>query len=196
MKESQRRWVLVLLLATVILGGSFYFYGAEPAASEKTVAPPPADERAAIPPGELYVYVSGAVNKPGVIKLPGGSRIVDAVAAAGGMIPGADQAKVNLAALLKDELHIHVPYLPLPAQPMSPANGNGAKNTGSNNMKVNINLAEKAELDRLPGVGPALAERIVEHRNTHGLFRDISDLKKVSGIGEAKYQQLKDQITL
>ncbi|HWR41288.1 MAG TPA: ComEA family DNA-binding protein [Patescibacteria group bacterium] len=195
MTDQQRKLVLLMLLATVILCGSFYFY--------ETSSPPVANSlpetmgaaaHSPVPASDVFVYVSGAVNKPGVFKLPVGSRIVDAVSAAGGFVPGADESRVNLAALLKDELQVHVPYLPLPVA----ASGSAGvtKAAGKDSDKVNINLAEKAELDRLPGVGPALAERIVEYRNSHGLFRDVTDLKKVPGIGDAKFQQLKDHIML
>ena len=120
MTDMQRKWVLIMVLATVILSGSFYFY--QPPEAAPVVAPvaePAVGGTRTAAGTELFIYVSGAVNKPGVFKLPAGSRAVDAITAAGGFIPGADQAKVNLAALLKDELQIHVPYLPLP----TPASG-------------------------------------------------------------------------
>jgi competence protein ComEA len=141
---------------------------------------------------ELVVYVSGQVKQPGVLKISAGSRVIDAINAAGGLVEGADVVKINLAQAVKDGMQIHVPgHLAAPQD-----NGNIPRQnaTARQNDKININTADAVELDKLPGVGPSLAARIVEWRKNKGSFTDGTELKKVPGIGESKYQQIKDKI--
>jgi len=185
---EQRRKVLLAAFVLVGLITAVWMYLAAPS---EAPAVPTASEPAARMPAQVVVYISGAVNKPGVFKVPADSRVLDAVNAAGGLAPGADVTKVNLAQPVKDGLHIHVPGAPEVAPSGSQVHG-GALEAG----KININTADKAELDKLPGVGPALAERIIEYRKANGPFTDIAELKKVPGIGEAKFNQIKDKIRL
>ncbi|CQR72082.1 ComE operon protein 1 [Sporomusa ovata DSM 2662] len=199
----QKKLLIVVLLACGIVVVSFYGFWQkttdESGANEVSTAPGKvtATNTAATANSaagsEVVVYVSGGVNKPGVYKLPQGSRIVDAVTAAGGFALGADPAKINLALHLKDEMQVNVPYIITAA-------GNGTLNSGASagnsNDKININTASAAELDKLPGIGPSLAERIAQFRTANGPFSDLADLKKVPGIGEAKYNQFKDKISL
>jgi len=132
-------------------------------------------------PGMLTVYVTGAVQSPGVYKLPEGSRIADAVNAAGGMAPGAEQEGINLAATLNDGDQINVP---------------GIVNTSHVNAgRVNINTATLEELDSLPGIGPTTAQSIIDYRLKYGLFQSIEDIQKVPGIGPVTYDRIKDFIT-
>ncbi len=199
----QKKLIIVITLACGILAYSFYsFVQKSPENQELNTAGPrsgnmqPANSSVTNGAGnEVVVYVSGGVSKPGVYKLPHGSRVVDAVTLAGGFAPGSDAAKINLAMLLKDEMQINVPYAAVPTS-TNPgtltATGNGS-NSGD---KININTATKTDLDKLPGIGPALAERIVEYRTANGPFRDVVDIKKVPGIGESKYNQFKDKISL
>jgi competence protein ComEA len=197
----QKKLIIVVLLACGILAYSFHgFWQKEPdqpvavapALGNLSVASTTASQAA---DSEVVVYVSGGVNKPGVYRLPPGSRIVDAVTLAGGFALGADTTKINLAVHLKDEMQVNVPYTV-----SSTANGNPNPNSGAStstyNDKININTASAAELDKLPGIGPALAERVAQYRSANGLFSNLEDLKKVPGIGEAKYNQFKDKISL
>lgn len=201
----QRKLIIIIMLACGILAYSCYSFVQKTSADRalNTAAPSPETLQNSNPTpagkgadDEVVVYVSGGVSKPGVYKLFRGSRVVDAVALAGGFMPGADAAKINLAMLLKDEMQIHVPYAAIPVSNnpgvAAPANAN----TGSSGDKVNINTASKEELDKLPGIGPAIAERIIEYRTNIEPFRDIADIKKVPGIGEAKYNQFKNKISL
>ena len=132
--------------------------------------------------GMLTVYISGAVATPGVFVLPGGSRLEAAVKAAGGLAPGAEAEKINLAALLEDGQQVDVP---------------GIVDTGHINAgRVNINTASVSELDALPGIGPTTAQAIVDYRLQNGQFQFIQDIQKVPGIGPTTYDRIKDYITV
>ncbi|WP_182187501.1 helix-hairpin-helix domain-containing protein [Pectinatus frisingensis] len=142
---------------------------------------------------KLVVYVTGAVNSPGVIELPEGSRIVDAVNKCGGMNESADTENINLAQKITDAAQIKIPIRSENTNTVSLSDG---KSSSIDNNRVNINTADESVLDTLPGIGPAMAKRIVEYRQNQGNFQSIDDLKKVRGIGEAKYIKLKDKITI
>lgn len=198
----QRKLIIIIMLACGILAYGFYNFVQKTSADRTfsiVAAPPPGNSVNEVSGNsagsDIVVYVSGGVTKPGVYKFANGSRVVDVVTAAGGFLPGADVAKINLAMLLKDEMHIHVPYTATPII-TSPAIAASTANNSNTSDKVNINTASKDELDKLPGIGPALAERIIEYRTANEPFRDIADIKKVPGIGESKYNQLKNRITL
>jgi competence protein ComEA len=130
--------------------------------------------------GRLTVYVSGAVATPGVYTLPTGSRVDAVVQAAGGFLPGAESAKINLAMLLTDGQQIDIP---------------GIVNTSHVNAgRVNINTASVSELEALPGIGPTAAQAIVDYRLEHGPFQGIQEIKNVPGIGPATFTQIQDYI--
>jgi competence protein ComEA len=156
---------------------------------------------------EWVLYVTGGVASPGVYTLPPGSRVHHLVDAAGGLLPNADPVKVNLAAPLADGVHVHVPlagedtgkntipapsvtqdsgFLSLPSGPAAGASG-GA---------VRVNSASLEELQRLPGVGPAIARAILEYRTQKGRFSSLQDLLKVNGIGPKKLESLRDHVDL
>jgi competence protein ComEA len=151
--------------------------GSAPAAS--TSAPPTASAG-----GTVVVSVVGQVASPGLATLPAGSRVADALAAAGGLLPGADPAAVNAAALLTDgqQIAVGVPGVTAP-----PAGGSGSAAPGA---LLDLNSATAADLDALPGIGPVLAQRIVDHRTAHGPFTSVDQLDDVSGIGPAIYADL------
>ena len=161
----------------------------------------PAGPGSTTPATEVVVHVIGAVAAPGVQRLPTGSRVIDAVEAAGGAAPDADLARVNLAAVLVDGQQVVVlrpgeappeVVAAAPATPGSPDAG-GAAGAGG---PVDINRASPTELEELPGVGPATAEAIVSHRDENGPFASVDDLLDVRGIGEAKLEQLRDRATV
>ncbi len=141
-------------------------------------------------PATVCVHVDGAVAAPGVYVLPEGARANDAVAAAGGLVEGADTSSVNLAAPVADGEKVHVPREGEASAPA--ASGDGAQEgTGG---PVNINTAGVEELDELPGVGEATARAIVEDREQNGPFSTPEDLMRVSGIGEKKFERLQGLI--
>lgn len=140
----------------------------------------------------IEVYISGEVKKPSVYQLNEGDRIQKLVELAGGFTDKADTSQINLALRLKDEDYILVP------QKQAAANNEGtaAVITSAQNSKININTADAAELEKLPRIGPALSQRIIDYRDKNGSFKDIKDIKKVSGIGDKMFENLKDKITV
>ncbi len=137
----------------------------------------------------IVVHVSGAVADPGLVRLAATSRVADAVAAAGGFAPVADTRSVNLAAGLMDGIQVHIPR----TGEQSPRAAVGG---GASEDKVAVNQATVEDLQRLPGVGPVLAGRILDYRNAHGPFLVVEDLLDVPGIGEGRLAELRDQIVI
>lgn len=139
--------------------------------------------------GPVVVHVAGAVVTPGVHRLPPGSRVIDAVEASGGLAPDADPAAVNLAAEVVDGAQVYVPRVG-EAAPPPPAAAGAEAGSGP----VDLNAADTALLETLPGIGPATAAAIVDHRERHGPFASVEDLLEVRGIGEAKLAALRDLV--
>ena len=138
---------------------------------------------------EIFVDVTGAVNKPGVYTLSGKSRVIDAIKAAGDSAPGADLSTINLARVLNDGEQIYVDSLV-----MNSSGQRVSKKTPSG--PININRATARQLDSLDGIGPVIAARIVEYRKINGSFLSVDDLQKVSGIGAAKFAQIKSKVRI
>jgi competence protein ComEA len=149
----------------------------EPIAPASTDAP-----SAAASSGYIVVAVSGKVRRPGLVRLPAGSRVADALDAAGGALPGTDLSQLNLAKKVSDGELIAI-GVPIASGPS--AGG-----------PVNLNTATLAQLQTLPGVGPVLAQRILDYRDQHGGFGAVADLQKVSGIGDSRYNDLKNRVTV
>jgi competence protein ComEA len=192
--EQRKKVLFIVMLAILIVAGSFYsfwqknFVGEVASSNEALAKGAPISEEKT---SEIIIYITGAVNKPGVYKASQNARIFEIVTMAGGLTSEADETKINMAQSVKDGMHIHVVEKIVPGNTIS---GN-AINTKAGN-KVNINTADKSQLDTLPGVGPAMAERIIEYRQTSGGFKDIEELKKVQGIGSSKFEKLKEKISI
>ena len=191
---------MLVLLAVVALaaGGAFYagIHGQEEAVTLDAGTTPQAE--APVKESEIVVYVAGAVNRPGVVQLAEGARAKDAVDACGGFLPTADTNGVNLAQKLKDGMQVTVPEKSPQGTAAQGAAG-GAQAGAAKSLPegmVNINTADEKELDKLPGVGPAMAKRIVEYRTENGAFQSPEEIKRVKGIGDAKYEKMKDKIAL
>lgn len=172
-----------------------------PSSSSSQDGQEPAEE--ATPPASVVVYVSGAVMTPGLVEVPQGSRVGDALAAAGGFDETADPSALNLARVVEDGEQIDVPTRDERSAQESAAtegqgSGSGASSTASSKTTglVNINTATQAELESLPGVGPSTAKKIIDDRTANGPFKKKEDLKRVSGIGEKKYASLESNITV
>lgn len=143
---------------------------------------------------ELYVDVAGAVRRPGLYRLPAGSRVAAAVESAGGLSRRAERTGVNLAAPLADGQQVIVPARGSPgvasAAPGGATGGAGAS-PGEGGAAISLSTASEAQLETIDGIGPALAGRIIEYRDTHGGFRSIDELKQVSGIGDKRFETLR-----
>lgn len=150
----------------------------------------------------LIVHISGAVNNPGIVKLEVESRIEDAIISAGGLTEDADLTNVNLAYVLEDGMKITIPSMSDVEEEIIMENSGKNIITESNVeysssiISININKATIDEFAKLPGIGNSLATRIVKYREENGKFKNIEDIKNVSGIGDNKFEQIKDLISV
>ena len=154
----------------------------------------------------VIIHITGSVKNPGIVKLKEGSRIEDAIESAGGLTENADITKVNLAYVVEDGTKIKIPSASEEdigdEDIIDSKSGDNIiieENTvPSNNstQTININKATEKEFETLPGIGPSLASKIIEYRNQNGKFESIEDIKNVNGIGDNKYEKIKDLITV
>ena len=163
---------------------------------------------------KIYIYVTGEVNNPGVVMLNKGSRIADAISAAGGTTNNANTTKINLVYILEDGMKVNIPsnnelkkdkeftYITKKSGDLADDSNISESETIEKKQKenkidvVNINSATQTELETLPGIGPSIALKIINYRNENGKFSSIEDLKSVNGIGENKFEALKKYITV
>jgi competence protein ComEA len=178
--------VLILLLGRLVLGAGT----TTPAAP---LPPPPAQGAGVtgLPSSRVVVDVVGAVRRPGLYRLPQGSRIADAVTRAGGATPKADLAQVNLAAPLADGEQVVVPKRGAVA---GPASSGGGATPGAPSAPVQLSTATLEQLDTLPGVGPVTAQKILDYREKHGAFSSVDALDAVPGIGPKRLEQLRELV--
>ena len=192
--------VLAVILVVVLVSGVRVAWAVRDSRPEVLTDLParsavePASSTATETVASAVVHVAGQVARPGIVRLASGSRVVDAVEAAGGPLPDADLAAVNLARPVVDGEQVYVPK-PGEAAPAAPgvAAGGGAAVDGA---PIDLNTADASALDSLPGVGPVLAERIIAWRTEHGRFTSVDELGEVSGIGEKLLGQIRDRVTV
>lgn len=172
--------------------------GSKPAAASvsttRTVSSPTASSQ---PAGTLIVHVAGDVARPGVVRLSAGARVIDAIEAAGGGLPDADLDRLNLAAKVTDGQRVAVAKIGAPAPtevgaPTGGVEGAGGAPTGP----INLNTATATQLEELPGIGPSLAAAIIKEREKRGGFRAVTELQDVRGIGELRYADIKDLVSV
>jgi len=187
--SASPRLTLILFLAALVFitaGGALLLLSRPKPAT--IIIHPPVPTATPLPtttPAPIWVYVSGAVHQPETLHiLPFGSRVTDAIAAAGGFTDLANQSLVNLAGILRDGDQIHVPSI-------DPASDHAALPTPAGGPQVYVNTAGLDELETLPGVGPALAQRIILYREAAGPFKSLDELDNVSGIGQATLEKLR-----
>jgi competence protein ComEA len=140
---------------------------------------------------EVVVSVAGRVARPGLVRLPDGTRVADALAAVGGALPGTDLMGLNIARRLLDGEQLLVGVAPPPGQPID---GTTPNNTAATPRTVDLNAATLEQLDGLPGIGRVTAQRILDWRHAHGRFTSVDQLREVNGIGPARLAQLKDLV--
>jgi competence protein ComEA len=195
-------WVAAVLAALAVVGWTWLdrpvvdrvpTSGATGSAGVSTPPASSAPTSAAPSAGPVVVSVVGQVVAPGLVTLPAGSRVADALLAVGGLLPEADPGSVNGAALLTDGEQIAV-GVPGAAAPPGVAGGTGGG--AANGGLLDLNTATVGDLDALPGIGPVLAQRIVDHRSARGAFTSVEQLDDVPGIGPAIYAELSGQVTV
>ncbi len=195
---------VVLLLVGLVV--AVFVSALGPRGSVVTLAPEPAPVAEDLPGvaaagagATIFVHLLGAVQRPGLYELRAGDRGIDAVAAAGGFAETADQSQLNLARPLSDGEQIYVPAIgetPPPGAGTVGGGGGGAGGAGTVAGKVNLNTADLAALDTLPGVGPATAKAIIDWRDANGRFTAVEDLLSVTGIGDKTLAELRDLVTV
>ena len=183
---------LAVLAAVALVGGYGVAMRARPHATGISLSSPPSGPQRSAE--KIFVHIGGAVRKPGLYRLAKGSRVNDAIRAAGGVLEDANLDALNLAAKVKDGDKILVPSKNGQGETQAAAGDSGA--AAARGGLVNLNTATVADLDTLPGIGPALAQRIISYREQHGGFRKLEDLLDVPGIGPAKFEELRDLVTV
>ena len=206
---DRNRHLLFVILVLAALGGAGAFYLWQPSQTPVeivAVETPPTLTPTTSPtptPAPVRVYVTGAVANSDVYFLPSGSIVKDAILAAGGLTPEADLERINQALELKDQQQIHVPRLgeensPPPVQggPVNDSRDHSGAPASAPAKLINLNTASLEELDSLPGIGPAIAGRIIDYRQNQGGFKSVDDITSVSGIGQATLAKIRALITV
>jgi competence protein ComEA len=195
--EKYRIYVIGVAIAIVVAGG----VAAKAFEKPPTAVAEPLTTETPAATSDVIIDVEGAVNVPGVHRLPSGSLLDDALAAAGGLMPQADLDRVarelNRADKLKAHQKIYVPFVTertLAATFGAPTSTTTSSDDGGE--LINLNSATAEELDKLPGVGPSTAQKIIDYREQNGGFQSVEQLNDVSGIGDATFEKLKDLVTV
>jgi len=184
---NQRKALAVTALVAVAVSA---FYMFKPNQAQAT-----APKVVVVKPVMLIVDVAGEVTKPGVYELNANARVIDALKAAGGAKPSADLSLINLARLIKDGEQIYIEAKISSQSSRYLSRGNSSR-ASIGNGTININRASAKELERLPGIGPVLASRIVQFRSANGSFLTVEDLGKVPGIGNSKLEKFRNLIRI
>jgi competence protein ComEA len=190
---ARYRYVLLFIIALALIGAIGYGLAHRPPPLTFSVLPPqPTPLPTPVPTAApIRCHVVGAVNTPGVYTLPPGARVQDAVQAAGGASADADLQRLNLAAAVQDQQQVVV----LRQQAVTtPGTTDASEEPGTG--LVNINAADSETLQTLPGIGPVMADRIIEYRDEHGPFPTVEDLINVKGIGEVTLEKLRPLVTV
>ena len=219
--NKKQKIIIVIIFSIIIIAFLYYIYTKDKStfiSSEELEVENTTEEETEEVEEEsqkIIVHVSGAVNKEGIVELDADSRISDAIDKAEGLAENADTKKINLAFKLEDGMKIYIPkigedevketqgntgdetskYITSASGVVGSQDENTENSSGNNTTdKVNINTASQTELETLPGIGPATSSKIISYRQENGKFESIEDIKEVSGIGDAKYENIKELI--
>jgi competence protein ComEA len=193
--DPGRRGVRALAVVAVaaVAVAAFFAWRARPQAEAVAAVPDP-PPAAVVPPsassGVVVVAVSGRVRTPGLVRLPAGARVADAIEAAGGALPDTDLSLVNLARKVVDGELVAVGIA------VPPGGGPAVAGPGTPGGQLNLNSATAAQFEALPGIGPVLAQHMVDYRTRHGQYRTVEELRQVDGLGAARFNQIKDLVTV
>ena len=210
--ESQHQKIIIVLVVVILAGGGYWmlkhfhpalFLGEPDLVVETETTPPTPPSSTAQP--EIVVHVMGAVKSPGVYHLSTDARVHEAIEKAGGKTDQADLHSLNLAAKMRDGEQIYVPEIrqtpdvgqtiPTSSSSAAPPQPSVRRSASSDGSRININTATFQELQTLRGIGPTMAQRIIEYRQTSGRFATVDDLTNVKGVGEKTLEKIRDSIT-
>ena len=210
--ESQHQKIIIVLVVVILAGGGYWmlkhfhpalFLGEPDLVVETETTPPTPPSSTAQP--EIVVHVMGAVKSPGVYHLSTDARVHEAIQKAGGKTDQADLHSLNLAAKMRDGEQIYVPdirqtpdvgqTIPTSSSSAAPPQPSVKRSASSDGSRININTATFQELQTLRGIGPTMAQRIIEYRQTSGRFATVDDLTNVKGVGEKTLEKIRDSIT-
>lgn len=202
MKNFDKKLLIIFIFLFIIICISIYFFTKDDQIetvfqNEFYISPNSTENQNTT--AEIIVHIDGEVVKPGIVCLPTEARITDAISAAGGLTELADTSKINLAYSLQDGQKVYIPSInDIQAETyiQNDAGDNVIVQDSSSSSLININSATQSELDSLPGIGPSTASKIIDYRNKNGDFKNIEDLMNVSGIGEAKFNNIRDYICI
>ncbi len=193
-----RGYVVLFSILGLIVGGVLGYFGTRPTTSVAVAVATPLPTYTPMPTPTaalLRIHVTGAVRHPAVYRLPTGSIVQDALDAAGGPTADADTEHINLAVELHDQQQVYIPRQGENNPPPVLSGGSGAGESTSSAL-ININTASATELESLPRIGPATAQKIIAYREANGPFQTIEDIQNVPGIGPATFEGFKDMITV
>lgn len=213
--NKKQKIVLIIVIFIITLGVSYYAYETKSnkeidieeqnlEIDENKVEEKSKEEKTS----KIIVHVSGAVNKEGIFELEENSRVADAIEAAGGIKENAYMKNINLASLLEDGMKVYIPTKEecenqesmtfegsiINEEKINTREQDNEIEQKNKNSKININTANLEELDTLPGIGESTANKIINYRKENGKFETIEEIKEVSGIGDSKFEQIKDLI--
>ena len=216
--SKKQKILLIVIISIITIGISYYAYAAklneeisiekqnEELEIEEEKTEESEEEKTKQETKKIIVHVSGAIKNEGIYELEENSRVANAIEAAGGITENAYTKEINLALALEDGMKIYIPTkeeaekekkLGTYNSNISGDDNNSKKNSESSNKgneKININTATREELDKLPGVGEATADKIINYREANGEFKKIEEIKEVKGIGDSKFEEIKDLI--
>lgn len=195
---KREKYGLIIFIIVIITVISFFYYynnkknSIDVIAKDSSISQSTNENKGSN--NEISVYICGEINKPGVYSLSEGDRLIKLIEMAGGFKQNADMQAINLSEKLEDEDFIKIPSAVIDTNGMITNSPDSfSVQAGS---KININTATKEQLENLPRIGEALAQRIIDYRESKGRFKDISELNNVSGIGDKIFEGLKDKITV